>query len=214
MEQNSGKKPPNQTTPDMVHLDNLKKLKPTHQSIKNIHQRYIMVLERHIDPIKESMENSLKSRQRMNNELQDEYYGDFYSNIPLIKDVIPAFRDAQMDFNIKVERQKKDLVLFIIDLVNATNEIKDKVIEIPVKQKESQKSEAEKKAFENKQREDMMLMQKASNKAHHNNIKNNITKMAKTEEEKILTDNISLDIFGRKLKEEEWKIGGRKKKTN
>ena len=214
MEKDSEKKPTDQNIPDMVNLENLKKLNPVHTSIKNVLQKYIMVLERHIDPIKESMQNSLRSRERMKKELADEYYGEFYSNIPLIRDIIPAFRDAQLDFNTKVERQKKDLVLFIMELVDTTNEIKEKIIEVPVKQDESQKSEAGKKAFENKQRENMMLMQETSNKAHHNSMRNTVIKMAKTEEEKILTNNLSRDIFGKDITEVEWKIGGRKKKTN
>ena len=83
-----------------------------------------------------------------------------------------------------------------------------------VVQKEEAKTEQEIKAFENKQREDMMQMENASNKAEYNLIRNNIIKMAKTEEEKIITDNISLDIFGKKIGDKEWKIGRRKKKMS
>ena len=54
-------------------------------------------------------------------------------------------------------------------------------------------------------------MQKASQKAEYNRIKNDIIKRAGTEEEKILTDKISLELFGKKIGDEQWKIGGRKK---
>ncbi len=200
--------------PDMIHLEELKKLKSLHPQISNILEKYTAILERHIDPIKESMQNSIRVRKRMSEEMEDKYYGGFYDNIPLIKDTIPNFREAQLDFNTKVERQKSDLYKFINELINESNNIQEKVVEAPPPEKTNM-SEADKKAFKNKQQDDMMLLldkKKVPNKAQFNLIKNNILKRAGTDEEKLTyTDNISREMFGIKMEDVEWMIGKRKK---
>ena len=200
--------------PDMIHLEELKKLKSLHPQISNILEKYTAILERHIDPIKESMQNSIRVRKRMSEEMEDKYYGGFYDNIPLIKDKIPNFREAQLDFNTKVERQKSDLYKFINELINESNNIQEKVVEAPPPEKTNM-SEADKKAFKNKQQDDMMLLldkKKVPNKAQFNLIKNNILKRAGTDEEKLTyTDNISREMFGIKMEDVEWMIGKRKK---
>lgn len=214
VEQTSEQKPTDKKIPDAIHLQELKELKSIHPQINNLLEKYLAVLERHIDPIKESMQNAVKFRKKMNEQMGDEYYGDYYSNIPLISDTIPNFRDAQLDFNTKVERQKSDLYKFIHELISESNNIKEKIVTKPIVQKQEGKTEQEIKAFENKQRDAMMDMEKVTQKAEFNRMKNDILKMAKTEEEKIITNNIALDLFGKKLEEKEWHIGRRKKITN
>jgi len=55
-----------------------------------------------------------------------------------------------------------------------------------------------------------MAVDNSKSKAEFNMIKNRVIKRMKTEEDRIMTDNICLDVFGKKIGDLEWQIGGRK----
>lgn len=196
----------------LVYLDKLKVMKSIHPPIQQIIDKYIRVLEEIRIPLRDDMKNVIKYRQEMKSKLVDEDYGDIYDDV-FLNETFTSYDIAQINFNTKKQKEIANLVEFIGILIEGINSIKEKVVTKTVVQKQEGKTEEEKKAFQNKQREDIMRMQNASNKAEHNIIRNNVLKRAESEEEKILTDEISLDIFGKKIGEVEWKIG-RKKKVN
>ena len=198
----------------LAYLPKLRDLKTIHPPIKIIIDKHLKVFEEFEGPIRENMASVVSFKKEIKAELFDENFGNIYPDSSLNK-MFPLYEEAQKNFNTRQDRQLLKFSEFVIELINASNQIKETIREVPVNQEEPIKSEAEKKAFENKQQSDMMLLEdkkKTPNKADFNLIKNNIMKRAETNEEKILTDNIALKIFGKKIGDVEWNIG-RKKKT-
>jgi len=195
----------------LPYLSKLKELKSIHPSIQISIEKWIRVLEEAQGPIKENMNSVMDSKKQIDEELIDANFGDIYPDSNLNK-IFPLYEQAQKNFNTRQGKQAINLSEFIIELVTICDGIKEKIVEVPAFQEEPIKSESEKKAFENKQRQDIKnLKDKVSNKAHFNLTRNKILKLAQTKEEKMITDNIALDIFGKKLEDVPWDIGKRKK---
>ena len=200
----------------LPYLPRLRSIKTIHTPIKIIVDKYMKVIEEFEGPIKENMDSVVSFKKEIKNELFDPSFGDIYPDSSLNK-MFPLYENAQKNFNTRQDKLIQKFVEFIIEIIEIANEIKETIREVPIKQEEPIKSEAEKKAFENKQQSDMMLLEdkkKIENKADFNLVKNNIMKRAETDEERILTDNIALKIFGKKIGDVEWNIGRKKKTTN
>ena len=200
----------------LPYLLRLRSIKTIHTPIKIIVDKYIKVITEFEGPIKENMDSVVSFKKEIKNELFDPSFGDIYPDSSLNK-MFPLYENAQKNFNTRQDKLIQKFVEFIIEIIEIANEIKETIREVPVKQEEPIKSEAEKKAFENKQQSDMMLLEdkkKIENKADFNLVKNNIMKRAETDEERILTDNIALKIFGKKIGDVEWNIGRKKKTMN
>ena len=198
----------------LVYFHELKELKSVHSSIQIAISRYIRVIEEQRGPKREAMQSVVSRKSEIKKELYDDNFGEIYPDSSLNK-VFSLYEEAQRDFNTKQEREIFNLIEFIKELVDTSNNIKEKIITKTIVQKEEPKSEQEIKAFENKQKEDMIFLQKKiPNKLDFNIIRDSIIKRAETEEEKIITNNLSLDLFGKKLEDVKWKIGGGRKTTN
>ena len=90
------------------------------------------------------------------------------------------------------------------------NEIQEKIVNIPIKQKTDLMDEQEKVAFEQIQRKNLGILKEHSNKVAFGYNLKDINDRCNTQEKKILTDNICFEFYGKKLEEIEWKIGMRK----
>lgn len=193
----------------LPYISKLKAIKTIHPSIKIVIDKYIRVIEEFRGPLRENMDSVVSFRGGIKSELFDESFGDIYPDSSLNK-LFPLYDNAQTNFNTRQQRIIETFAEFIIETIETTDKIKETIKEVP-SSKQKEMSEADIKAFENIQREEMLLMQKAPNKAEFNTKKNAVKGRAKKEEEIMITDNISRDIFGKKIGDVEWKIGKRKK---
>ena len=144
-------------------------------------------------------------------ELRDEDFGIVYSNIDLLTIHLPNLRREQINWNTLQQEEIGLLADFIVEIIEKANQIKEKVIKEPIKQKEDMMDEQEKTAFEQVVRKELASLNDRETKIDYSNSLKKIRDRLSTKEKEILANNICLEFYGKKLEEMEWKIGKRKK---
>ena len=190
------------------YLEDLKKLEIVHPSIKQKFNEYVRVLEESKIHKIQIINNIDHHYNQINHEMEE--LKDVYSGIDILSTHLPNYEREQKNWNTLQHNEISVLVSAIKDIIKLANDIKVKIVEKPVVQKQEGKTEQEKVAFENVQKEYLIAMKNATSKAEYNIIRNQLRAMVNTEEEKVLTNNLSLEIFGKRMEELEWEI---KRKT-
>lgn len=191
----------------LTYLDDLSKIKSTHPEIQIVMKNAMEVMEQLRIPLNQSMTNIMQYDKEIKEETGEESeYGSIYFNIPLISKTIPSYQREQQNLRTLKQKQIANLVETIKKLIDAMNEISSQIKEVSVPQKEVM-AEPDKKAFESIQSIDILKLTKVKKKTSFTMLKKQITDRAETPEQKLLTDNISRRILGKKIEEEEWKMG-------
>lgn len=186
------------------YLEGLKTLKVVHPEIKAKLDEYIRILEESKTHKKQIIENINHHFNKIHDEIND--MEDIYSGIDILSIHLPNYEREQKNWNTLEHKEITLLVSAIKELIEASNRIEHKIIEKPVVQKEQGKTEQEKIAFENVQRQHLNAMDDATSKIQFSILRSKLKGMIKTEEEKILTNNLALEIFGKKVEDLEWEI--------
>lgn len=192
------------------YLEDLKKLKSPHKEIQEIINKHIQILEQNIVPMRQTMVNINHHKGQIDTQLSDEEFKDVYSNIEILSTHYPNYEREIKNWNTLKQKEVLNLILFAKELIDVSSKIEKQIIKEPIVQKEPVKTEQEKIAFEEKQKQDLMSMKQATSKVEFNIIRNKIKGSVKTKEEEMLSDNICLEIFGKKLSDLEWIIGKKK----
>lgn len=190
--------------------DEFENLKSEHSNIQAVIDRYKKALKEVEFNLKISMNDMTEYKKKIEEESQSEEYGECYDNIPLISIIFPNFNREIGNYMEVIERNEDMLKDFIKDLVDESNNIKQTIAYKP--EEKTDLTDAEIKAFDKIQRQDVKAMMDANIKAQFYFMKNRVLKRAETDEQKKITDAVSLDIFGKKIGDVGWMIGGRKKK--
>jgi len=202
----------NKTEDDAIpYLSELEGITCIHPDITDSIVTLIRILKMRKTPAKQSLMNLNHHSNIIDEEMIDEDFGIVYSNIELLSIHLPNLRREQINWNTLQQEEIRLLVDFIKEIVNKANDIKEKIIKEPIKQKQDLMDEQEKTAFEQIQRKELMDLNNSTSKAEFNNNLYMINNRCTTKEGRILTNNICLEFYGKKLEEMEWKIGKKKK---
>ena len=203
----------NQQTPDnlITYLDDLKNIRCIHKNIQDKITTLVKILELRQTPSMQTLGNLNYHGNVIDDEMKDEDFGIIYSNIDLLSIHLPNLRREQINWNTLQQEEIRLLAGYIKEIIEEANEIKEKIVNVPIKQKPDLMDEQEKTAFEQIQRTDLNLLKEKTNQATFVFLLKDIIDRCDTKEKKILTDNICLEFFGKKLEDMEWKIGAKKK---
>lgn len=190
--------------------EELNKLKSIHPKIQQVIDTNRRAIKELMIPLVQTTSDMTDFRNQIEEETKSEMYGDIYENIPLVSFIFPNFKREIGNFMTLKQKQESNLIRFIKEIIEASNEIKKEIIYKPSEKNKS--SEPERIAFENKQREEILAMEDSNSKADFYSIKHKLTKRITDEEEQKITDAVSLNIFGKKIGDVEWMIGGMKRR--
>ena len=101
----------------------------------------------------------------IDDEMKDEDFGIIYSNIDLLSIHLPNLRREQINWNTLQQEEIRLLAGYIKEIIEEANEIKEKIVNVPIKQKPDLMDEQEKTAFEQIQRTDLNLLKEKTNQA-------------------------------------------------
>lgn len=204
-----------QQTPDnpLTYLEELKNIRCIHKNIQDKINILIKILELRKTPSMQILGNLNEYGKIIDTELKDEEFGMVYSNIDLLSIHLPNLIREYRNWNTLQQEEIRLLADYIREIIQESNEIKEKIINIPIKQKTDLMDEQEKIAFGQVQRKDLNRLKEQPNKIAFVTILKNITDRCNTQEKKILTDNICLEFYGKKAEDMEWKIGKKNKIT-
>ncbi len=202
-----------QQTPDnpITYLEELKNIKCIHKTIQDKISTLIKILELRRTPSTQTMGNLSEYGNIISTELKDEEFGIVYSNIDLISIHLPNLIREQRNWNTLQQEEIMLLASYIREIVQEANEIKEKIVNVPIKQKSDLMDEQEKTAFEQVQRKDLNSLKEQPTKLDFGRVLKGINDRCNTQEKKILIENICLEFYGKRLGEMEWKIGKRNK---
>jgi len=202
-----------QQTPDnpITYLEELKNIRCIHKNIQDKINTLIKILELRQTSCAQTLGNLSHHGSVIDTALTDEELGVVYSNINLLSIHLPNLRREQVNWNTLQQEEIRLLASYIAEIIQEANEIKEKIVNVPVKQKTDLMDEQEKVAFEQIQRKDLSILKEQLNKLDFGRILKDINDRCNTQEKKILTENICLEFYGKKLEDIEWKIGMRRK---
>ena len=196
------------TIPYMIKLEELTCI---HPEIRESIITLIKILKMRKTSLKQTLMNLGHHSNIIDEELRDEDFGIVYSNIDLLTIHLPNLRREQINWNTLQQEEIGLLADFIVEIIEKANQIKEKVIKEPIKQKEDMMDEQEKTAFEQVVRKELASLNDRETKIDYSNSLKKIRDRLSTKEKEILANNICLEFYGKKLEEMEWKIGKRKK---
>lgn len=186
----------------LTYLPELEKLKPFHQDIAMILQYLIRMLKQSKIALTQTMNNINHHNNKIDLQLKEEELGQVYSNIPILNDTLPNYKREVKNLLTLRQSEIDILVTSIIDIINASNEKRDHIVEKPVEGKV--KTEQERLDYEQIQKEDLVAMKDCPSRVRFDLLKTNILNRITNEEEGILTNNISSQLFGKNVEVLEW----------
>lgn len=138
MEQNN--EPPKETIANLLdYLERLKNLKPKHEIIKNMLDRSIAILEDSKTHLMQIIMNINHHSGLIKTELAEEEFGIVYSNIDILSTHLPNFQREQKNWNTLKQKEINNLAKCIENLVEASNNIERKIVEVAISGQDKKK---------------------------------------------------------------------------
>jgi len=195
----------------LYYLEEFAKLTSIHKPIQDKIKEHIRILKALLIPFKQTMMSAGEYEKKIKNEISNEEYSEVYSDMPVLASYLPDYQREMKNLRTLDTTQTRNFVNFIIELIEVSNEIKVP-IKVHLPAKESKMDEQEKSSFESFQNADLLVMDLAKSKAEFNSTRFKIKGRIKNKEQQDITDELSLKVFGKKIGDMEWTIGGKKKK--